>query len=214
MAQQKGVAIGLITAGAVSLYAGLKGYSIPTTIQSIVQGKTPQTQTQVTGIATPTGSPTAGIPGGVSSLGSGTGSAIASDALRYKGAGYTWDGSPANGIGQWDCSSFANWVIGHDMRLAIPFYGAGKYTGSSHGPPTDAWVAWGGCTTIGHDGNVAQPGDIAVWVTLPTGHMGICTGPNEMISAQSTSSGTQVAKINGFDSGILYIRRLRAVTGK
>ena len=143
MAQPKGVAIGIIAAGTVTLYAGLKGYSIPQTIQAIIQGKTPVGQTQVTGIGTPAGvaGASAGVPGGTASLGSGSGAAIAADALRYKGAGYTWDGSPARGIGQWDCSSFANWVIGHDMKLAIPTYGAGKYTGSSHGPPTGAWVA-------------------------------------------------------------------------
>jgi cell wall-associated NlpC family hydrolase len=92
--------------------------------------------------------------------------------------------------------------------MAIPFYGAGKYDGSVHGPATGSWIIWTGATTVGHDGNVAQAGDLAVWQT----HMGICTGPNQMVSAQNPGSGTQVSSINGFINEFLFIRRLHAVT--
>jgi|ERR1035441_6345600 cell wall-associated NlpC family hydrolase len=203
MPQPKGVAIGIIAAGSVLTYAGLKGYSIPQTIQNIIQGKTPANQAQVASIGTPVAS-TTGVPG---NLGTGTGAAIASDALRYKGSGYMWGGAPANGPGQHDCSSLANEVVGMDEGLAIPGFAPGAYKGTEHGPNTIAWLAWTGCTTIGHTGTMAQAGDLAVWQT----HMGICLGPNQMISAQSPANGTQVSKIDGFIPEILFIRRLKAV---
>lgn len=40
------VAIGSVAVGSVFLYAGIKGYSIPQTIQSVVSGKTPAQQSQ------------------------------------------------------------------------------------------------------------------------------------------------------------------------
>jgi cell wall-associated NlpC family hydrolase len=123
------------------------------------------------------------------------------------GAGYRWGGAPAVGTGNWDCSSFVNWVVGHDCGMAIPGYAAGSYGGAEHGPATLSWLAWSGCTTIGHSGSAAQPGDLAVWQT----HMGICTGPNTMISAQDPQNGTRISAIDGFISGeLLYIRRLAA----
>lgn len=138
----------------------------------------------------------------------GSNSAIASDALRYQGAGYVWDGAPANGIGIWDCSSFANWVVGHDERLAIPGYPAGTYDGTVHGPNTLSWLAWTGCTTIGHSASDAQAGDLVVWQT----HMGIAIGADQMISAQDSQSGTQVSGI-GMPGELLYVRRLNAEGG-
>ena len=120
-------------------------------------------------------------------------------------------GGNSNVIDGWDCSSFANWVIGHDEGLAIPggSWAAETANGSQHGPATGSWLIWTGCTTIGHDGNLAQPGDLAVWQT----HMGICTGPNQMVSAQDPANGTRVSAINGFIPEILFIRRLKAVSG-
>jgi len=192
----KGTAVACVAVGSVLVFAGIKGYSIPQTVQDLVTGKTPLNQAQ----ATP-------ITGGVSG-GSGSGSQIATDALQYKGAGYVWGGAPAQGTGNWDCSSFANWVIGHDLNMAIPGYTAGSYTGQSHGPTTISWLAWTGCTTVGHSGSVAQPGDLAVWQT----HMGIAIGNGQMISAENPQDGTQVSGIDGFITGeILFIRRLNAV---
>ena len=204
-AKISGLALGSIFTGSVFLYAGLTGKSIPAALQLIVQGKDPRIAPTVKQI---TGSP-GGVAtiGPVATLGSGSGQAIAADALRYQGAGYVWGGAPAQGVGNWDCSSFANWVIGHDEGLAIPFYRAGGYDGSTHGPATSAWLVWPGCDTVGSDGNAAEAGDLAVWQT----HMGICLGPNQMISAQNPGSGTQVSAINGFISELLFIRRLKAV---
>lgn len=198
-----GTAVAATAAGALLIWSGLKGASVSQALRSVLSGKKPSAANvnPISGAAEP------GIPGGLGSLGSGSGASIAADALQYQGAGYVWGGAPANGSGNWDCSSFCNWVIGHDEGLAIPGYGAGKYNGSVHGPTTLVWLAWAGCTTVGHDGAVAQAGDLAIWQT----HMGICTGPNEMISAQNPQSGTAVSPINGFIPELLFIRRLDAV---
>lgn len=211
MAELDGLALGAAAAGSLFIYAGIKGYSVPHALQSLIKGQAPGTGQAAQPLTAPQG---AGSPVSLSSLGSGSGSAIAADALRYEGTPYTWDGAPGtqpmvNGIGPHDCSSLANWVYGHDMGLAIPGYGIGTYDGSSHGPPTGLWLIWTGCTTVGHDGNQAQAGDLAVWQT----HMGICLGPDQMLSAQTEATGTQISAINGFIPEILFIRRMKAVEG-
>lgn len=117
--------------------------------------------------------------------------AIANDALRYNGAGYMYGGAPANGIGKWDCSSFVSWVMGHDMKMSVPMYPNGSYTGHAHGPTAAQYLVWSGATSIAR--NAASAGDLACWVT----HIGIVTGPDQMISAYSTRTGTLVTGING-----------------
>ena len=205
-----GLPVAFIAAGGVLVWSGIENQPVAAVLRSLARGQAPPKGPPET-FATPGQSTAAGgapgIPGGPGSLGSASGQAIAADALRYEGAGYVWDGSPARGIGQWDCSSFANWVLGHDMGLAIPGYGAGAYTGASHGPSTVVWLAWTGAVTVGHDGNQAQPGDLAVWQT----HMGIATGPDQMISALNPQAGTRTGAINGAIPEILFIRRLKAV---
>jgi len=62
-----GPALGAVAAGIVAVYAGIKGYSIPRTIQDIVSGKSPAKQAQAAEIASPAataGSTTAPPPGG------------------------------------------------------------------------------------------------------------------------------------------------------
>jgi cell wall-associated NlpC family hydrolase len=197
-----GLALGSVAAGSVFLFAGIKGYSVTQTLQVIVSGRSPAGQAQVNPISgTP---PLAASASG--NLGSGTGAAIAADALKYAGRfPYAWGGAPASGSS--DCSGFCNWVIGHDQGLAIPFYKVGGYNGSSHGPATMTWLAWAGCTTVSHSGADAVPGDLCIWQT----HMGIAIGGGQMISAQNPQSGTQVSGIDGFVPELLFIRRLRAV---
>lgn len=197
-----GPAVGITLAGVLFAVAGIKGLSVTGIIQDVVTGKNPKTAiaNQFTS-GTGNISPANGV--GITSV---NGSAIAADAIKYKGAGYVWGGTPAKGVGNWDCSSFTNWVCGHDVGLPIPGMDAGKYDGSSHGPVTGTWIVWNGLTTIGHDGSQAQAGDICVWET----HMGIALGPNEMISAQDPQNGTQVSTINGFIPGeLLFIRRYK-----
>jgi hypothetical protein len=57
-----GAALGAIAAGTVFTYAGLKGYSIPQTIQDIVTGKSPARQAQVTPVGTPASAGSAAPP--------------------------------------------------------------------------------------------------------------------------------------------------------
>ena len=70
-AKINGSAVGVIAAGFVFLYAGIKGFSIPQTIQSIVQGKSPVKLKQATSVGTPadstSGAATSGTVPGVQS---------------------------------------------------------------------------------------------------------------------------------------------------
>ncbi len=170
------------------------------TLRSLLSGQKPSGAN-----VNPIGTPAAGTTTAPASAAES--SAIASDALKYDGNfPYVWGGAPVNGGS--DCSGFVNMVCGRDLGMAIPGYAAGTYTGATHGPATVAWLAWSGCTTVSHDGNQAQPGDLAIWQT----HMGIVTGPNQMISAQDPQLGTGLSVINGAIPGeLLFIRRLSGV---
>lgn len=199
-----GKALAMAVGGGVLLWTGLtspKG-NPRDVLAALLAGKAPARPSSQPGFTVSAGG---GQVGAGSPAGSATGSAIADDALKYKGAGYVWGGAPAKGTGNWDCSSFVNWVLGHDLGLAIP--GFKTYDGSSHGPNTLSYLAWAGATTVGHNGADAQPGDLCVWQT----HMGIAIGNGQMISARDPQEGTGIDTIQGDIPGeILYIRRLRA----
>ena len=123
-----------------------------------------------------------------------SGNSIASIAAGYKGHCYSYGGAPGtSGKNCWDCSSFCNWVIGHDAGQSIPGYGPGKYTGAVHGPPTGSWLAFGQSVSK----NNMQAGDVIVWLT----HMGIYLGGGQMISALNSKLGTQVTSIAGGSPG-------------
>lgn len=199
-----GPALGALAIGGVFLYAAVKGKSILASAQALIQGKSPATVQQTNPItditaADTTSTGTAGTPGS-------TNNAIANDALKYQGAGYVLGGSPANGIGHWDCSSFTNWVAGHDLGMAIPGFKAGTYNGTTHGPTTVSWYTYG--LHVGNDPMQAQAGDICVWPT----HMGIAIGGGQMISALDTKDGTKVTSIVGGaptgEGSLLTIRRI------
>lgn len=51
VARADGYGIGAVAAGAVFLWAGVKGYSIPQTLRDIITGKSPLKQPQATGIS-------------------------------------------------------------------------------------------------------------------------------------------------------------------
>ena len=210
----KPVTLGVLAGGIVMAWAGVSNLSPVTVIKNLLTGKNPSANAgNDAGINTTAYTSNTDYNGDspVSASGSNgpLGQAIATDALRYQGAGYVWGGAPAKGIGNWDCSSFCNWVIGHDEGLAIPLYKAGSYNGSSHGPATGVWLVWTGAVTI--DTKDAAAGDLAVWET----HMGIVVSNTEMISALDPSSGTQVTTFaNGAPFGeVMVIRRLKVVAG-
>lgn len=136
---------------------------------------------------------------------------ISSLALKYQGAGYQFGGSPATGIGHWDCSSFVNWVVGHDAGMAIPGYAAGAYTGVVHGPVVLQWATWAGAATT----KSPVAGTLCVWPGLGAlGHMGIYLADNKMISALNSQQGTVVTPISGYGpAGVaLVYRNISGVT--
>jgi cell wall-associated NlpC family hydrolase len=195
--------------GVVLLYAGFKGQKLPTTLRSIISGKDPTTNLTAYPIET---SPQAYTTDSAVAAHANTGAAgqqIADDARLGIGGAYVWGGAPGWGKGHWDCSSFANSVIGRDLGLAIPMFKAGTYHGQSHGPTTVVWLAWTGAFTINK--RDAGPGDLAVWQT----HMGIITDNGQhMVSALDVNEGTRETTIKGgapFGEK-LFVRRLKAVT--
>jgi cell wall-associated NlpC family hydrolase len=148
------------------------------------------------------GAPTAaGTAAGQGITNSHTGSAIADDALKYVGEGYIY-GGPSQ-PGKWDCSSFANYVIGHDLGQPIP---GGSWAvvcdnGNSHGPATPSWMLFGTPINYGSE----QPGDLLV----TTEHMGIVIGGGGMVSAQDPELGTGIGNYtSGFPGGQPVVRRV------
>jgi cell wall-associated NlpC family hydrolase len=195
-----GVPLALVAGGGVLIYSGVENRPVADIFRSLAAGRPPQPGPFPAGplIVSPD-SPSGGTA---------TGQQIAADALAYQGHCYTYGGAPGtDGTGCWDCSSFCNWVIGHDLGLAIPGFAGGTYTGATHGPPTGAWLLWTGVTRI----RVADAGagDVFCWQT----HMGIATGPDSMISAEDPQNGTRVAtgNIATFMPGeVLFVLRLKA----
>lgn len=208
-----GVALAAIAAGALLTYSGVSGKSTLAVLQASIRGGQPKDVPETAGITASPVDPAGGAghdPGATVTGGSGKGAQIAADALTYDGAGYVFGGAPAAGIGHWDCSSFVNKVVGIDNGLPIPGYKAGAYTGTGHGPPAIVWQAWTGATTIGHDGAVAEPGDLCCWQT----HIGIAIGGGRMISARSAKDNppTGVQTIaSSHPAEFLSIRRLEGI---
>jgi len=192
-----GVALASMAAGSLFLYGGLTGKSVLKVVQTVITGKTPGTVGQAHPI---TGAAAAGAAGT-------TPSAIADDALRYQGHPYVYGGAPGpSGMNGWDCSSFANWVLGHDFGMTLPGESAPGYNGTSHGPNTLGYLAWGAAQTVGHSASSAQAGDLLVWQT----HMGFALGGGQMVSALNERLGTQVTTIAGGAPGaeLLFVRRI------
>lgn len=136
-----------------------------------------------------------------SAVSSATGSAISDDALKYVGQGYVW-GGPSQ-PGRWDCSSFANYVVGHDEGLPIPggSWAAVTANGTQHGPATPSWMLFGTPVNYGRE----QPGDIVVSAE----HMGIVIGGGKMVSAQDEQLGVGIAGYqSGFPGGTPFVRRV------
>lgn len=187
-----GRALAVASAGLVFVWSGIKGWSVLGTLGDAISGKKPDqpiSNPLQLNYADPNDpnarTPVAGLVGGV---------ALAAIASSYAGHAYHFGGAPGvNGNKPWDCSSFMNYVVGVKAGMAIPGYGPGKYTGSTHGPTTGQWAAWSGMTTINRSD--VQAGDILLWL----GHMGMATGHDTMISALNESVGTRAQRI---DSGV------------
>jgi len=87
-----GTAIAAAGAGALFIYAGIKGFSILQGIQTIVQGKSPGTLTQTQGIVgTYAGNVGDTIAAGVNAVVGGAGHSDAKTALKAAAAQHGWD---------------------------------------------------------------------------------------------------------------------------
>lgn len=203
-----GMAIMAAFGGGVLVWSGLKGASVTGSLRSLLAGQQP-TGANVHPVGTPVGAPASsgagGAAGGITVGGNASGSAVAAAAQKYTGHCYLFGGAPGpTGKGCWDCSSFCNWVLAHDMHRAIP---GGTWNPSTHGPTTLSYLGWNGATTVGHTPAAAVAGDLCVWQT----HMGIALGGGNMISALDAQLGTKVTTISGGAPGfeLLSVRRLK-----
>jgi peptidoglycan DL-endopeptidase CwlO len=201
-------AVAIAGAGGVAVWAAVKGVGAGSGFRAILAGRTlPPGEDLTVTVAEQTGSAIAdtGAPGVGTAAGvAASNNAISNAGMRYVGQGhvYRWGGgSPAG----WDCSGFSNWVICHDLGLAIPGYAGGTFTGGAHGPVTMQWAGWSGCQTIPRD--QVQAGDLVVW---PLFHMGIAISNSHMVNAPGPN-GTPapvVGTIDGAARGPLVCRRL------
>jgi hypothetical protein len=126
-----------------------------------------------------------------------TGGEIASAALKYAGKGvYRWGGGGPFPRPGGDCSGFVNWVLSHDLGLAIPGRKPGTFTGKTHGPVVLSYAVWRGAVKVKKP---PHPGDLCVWAgPSAAGHIGIAVSSTEMVSALDTQSGVVKTPIHGF----------------
>jgi hypothetical protein len=187
-----GVALTAVATGSILIWSGIKGWNVLATTGQVISGKTPKGSD-----VNPLTSPGANAGGGIIN----SPSDVANDAQKYNGHSYQYGGAPGkDGKSPWDCSSFINWVIGHDFNHSIP--GAANYDGTSHGPPTGLWAVWPGMQHISQE---IHAGDIIVWAT----HMGIAISSTQMISALNSKLGTRVTEIHGTAPGPFIVGRLK-----
>lgn len=210
-----GLAVFYSVSGGVLLWSGYKGQSVAATVRAIASGNVSAlSQTGPETVSSPQLNildQAGGSAAGSSNATGATASSIANDALRYIGHPYVYGGAPGpNGTGGWDCSSFANWVLGHDLHMTLPGSSSPGYSGTSHGPTTLSYLAWGAATTVGHSASSAQAGDLLVWQT----HIGFALGNDQMVSALGAKWGTvQTSIAGGSPTGeILFVRRIKGTS--
>jgi hypothetical protein len=99
-------------------------------------------------------------------------------------------------VGNWDCSSFVTYVLGHDLGMALPGgkYGDPGFPPNAHGPVVLDYAQWSGAVSV----RSASRGDLCIWQGAgPNGHIGIALGPNQMVSALDPEQGVAVTPIQG-----------------
>jgi hypothetical protein len=198
----KGVSMPAVAAAGVAglfIWSGLKGVSVVGGLKSLVTGQQPSSS-EIYTLTAPGSTP-------VGSGATATGNAVADTFQSYIGSGsvYLWGGgNPKTG---WDCSGSCNYVICHDLGMAIPGYKGGSFNGSSHGPTTMLWAIWSGATTIPR--SQVQAGDLVIW---PAFHMGIAISNTEMVNCPGPNGTPNpvIGNITGGGTGPLVCRRLRA----
>ena len=139
---------------------------------------------------------------------------IAGEALKYAGAGYVYGGTAAH-PGDWDCSSFVSYVLGHDLRMKLPgggSFGDPGFPPNSHGPVVTSYASWAGAARVRRPG----PGVLCCWVGEGVnGHIGIAIDGQRMISALDSADGTKVTRIDAVSKpGVpLVFRQVKGAAG-
>lgn len=134
----------------------------------------------------------AGIGNNISGIGT---NAVVAAAQQYMGSGYVWGGSAAK-VGDWDCSSFVSYVLGHDLGLPLPggHWGDPGFPPNAHGPTTGSYMLYGSPI----DRTALAAGDLVVW----SSHMGIAISNTEIISAKDPQEGVGTSSIDGTTSSL------------
>lgn len=151
-------------------------------------------------VANTANSGTPGAGGGAS--GSATANQVAAAALKYIGAGYVF-GGPADRPGNWDCSSFVSYVLGHDLGLPLPGgkWGDPGFPPHAHGPATTTYMLYGQPVQPGQE----RKGDLII----SSEHMGIVVADGTYMSAKTPSAGTGLGLYRqSFPGGTPVFRRV------
>jgi cell wall-associated NlpC family hydrolase len=186
-AVSKGFAVVYCTAGGIMLFSGIKGATLSDTVKAILSGSVNVQDTETIALNNGSSGGSSSAPSAASG-GSATGQQIIGAALRYNGHKYVF-GGPSNPQNGWDCSSFASYVLGHDLGMSLPggqSWAAATNNGASHGPVASEFNHTPRFAKAGNDPKSNMPGDLLVW----TGHVGFGTGNGGMFSAFDTASGT------------------------
>ncbi len=185
-----GIPVAYCAIGGIVLFSGLKGATLSDTFKGVLTGNLASIQdTQPIQV---TNGSSGGSSGGSFTGASASGNQILGDAMRYNGHKYVW-GGPSNPTGGWDCSSFASYVLGHDLNMTLPggqSWAKATNNGASHGPVASDFANTPGFKNVGNQPLNNQPGDLLVW----SGHVGFGTGNGGMFSAYTTAMGTTSTK--------------------
>jgi cell wall-associated NlpC family hydrolase len=196
MASIPGLPLAFIAVGGVLVWSGIENEPVTDIFRSLATGKAPTKGPAETFATAATASTTGTLPA--------SSSAIANDAMTYVGHPYSFGGYYDDPSG-WDCSSFVNWVLGHDFGMTLPG-GVKGYNGQSHGPIVAMYVLWSGAENISKSQVAA--GDLILYP--PDTHMGIAVSNTEFVSAEDPANGTAVAPMS--DGPGPWIAR-RIITG-
>ncbi len=187
--------------------AVLTGKPIPVPDRSAGQAaiKSIVTSAQAAGITAGAGAGISNQPTGPAAGGqvSGGGARIAAQSLKYIGSSYVFGGA-ADRVGNWDCSSFTSYVLGHDLGYPLPGgkWGDPGMPPHTHGPTTHNYLLWGKPVNASQ----VQKGDLVV----SGEHMGIVVETDgTYMSAKAPLLGTNLGNwTKGFPGGSPVFRRV------
>jgi cell wall-associated NlpC family hydrolase len=132
----------------------------------------------------------------------GGGDKIAGQALKYIGSSYVLGGK-ADRVGNWDCSSFVSFVLGHDLGYKLPGgkWGDPGFPPHAHGPTTSSYMLWG---------KPVSPSDVRKGDLIVTSeHMGIVVADGTYMAAKTPILGTGMGLYTkSFPGGAPVFRRV------